>query len=125
MWTSRSSNLPIDTDDLDLAHLYASPKVVLLPRRHTLAEQAEITIQELADEPVVRYAGASADWEAAITLVPVTVTTGIQVPPEVVAVPVIDAPPTEVCLAWRAGRRSPLIRELVETARTTLSTVSS
>jgi DNA-binding transcriptional LysR family regulator/DNA-binding Xre family transcriptional regulator len=151
-------HLPIDSDDLDLAHLYASPKVVLLPRRHTLAEQAEITIQELADEPVVRYAGASADWEAwhnvdprpdgrrprsgptvrnleetvevvatgrAITLVPVTVTTGIQVPPEVVAVPVVDAPPTEVCLAWRTGRRSPLIRELVETARTTLSAVSS
>jgi len=56
-----------------------------------------------------------------ITLVPVTVTTGIQVPPEVVAVPVVDAPPTEVCLAWRAGRRSPMIRELVETARTTLA----
>ena len=55
----------------------------------------------------------------AISFVPACVTAAIQIPPEVIAIPVVDVPPTEVCLAWRADRRSKAIRDLVATARTT------
>jgi DNA-binding transcriptional LysR family regulator len=57
--------------------------------------------------------------ERAISFVPACVTAAIQVPPEVTAIPVVDSPPTEVCLAWKAYRRSKAIRDLVATARTT------
>jgi hypothetical protein len=40
------------------------------------------------------------------------------------AIPVVDVPPTQVCLAWKADRRSPAIRDLVATARATLPTGS-
>ena len=147
-------HLPVDSNDLELVHLYKSPKVALLPRIHGLAGRTEISIRALADDPVVRYAGASAVWEAwqnidprpggkrprsgptvrnieetievvatgrGITFVPVSVVSGIRIPPEVVAVPVVDVPPTEVCLAWKTERRSALIRELVEIAQSTLA----
>lgn len=52
----------------------------------------------------------------AISFVPVSVTAGIQIPPEVTAIPVTDGPPTKVCLAWKATRRSATIRDLVATA---------
>lgn len=55
----------------------------------------------------------------AISFVPACVTVAIRIPPEVIAVPVVDVPPTEVCLAWKADRRSKAIRDLVATARTT------
>jgi DNA-binding transcriptional LysR family regulator len=55
----------------------------------------------------------------AISFVPACVTAAIQIPPEVTAIPVVDIPPTEVCLAWKADRRSKAIRDLVATARAT------
>jgi len=57
----------------------------------------------------------------AISFVPVCVTVAIQIPPEVVAIPVVDVPPTAVCLAWKADRRSAAIRDLVAVARATIS----
>jgi DNA-binding transcriptional LysR family regulator len=56
----------------------------------------------------------------AISFVPASVTAAIQIPPEVTAIPVVDIPPAQVCLAWKADRRSGAIRDLVAIARTTL-----
>ena len=147
-------HLPMADDGLDLAHLYSSPTMVLLPESHRLAERSEIAIREVADDPVVLHRGASPVWEAwntvdprpdgrrprrgptvrnieekievvgtgrAISFIPVSVIAAIQIPPEVTAIPVVDVPPTKVCLAWRADRRSEAIRDLVATARATLS----
>lgn len=45
----------------------------------------------------------------------------MRIPPEVMAIPVIDIPPTDVCLACKADRRSEAIRDLVATALATLA----
>ncbi len=146
-------HLPVDDDGLRLAHLYSTPRLALLPAGHRLAGRSEVTIGELADDPVVPHWGASPVWEAwhnidprpggrsprrgpaarnleekievvgtgrAISFIPASVTAGIQIPPEVTAIPVADIPPAEVCLAWKAGRRSAAIRDLVATAHATL-----
>jgi DNA-binding transcriptional LysR family regulator/DNA-binding Xre family transcriptional regulator len=62
--------------------------------------------------------------ERAISFVPASVTAAVRLPPEVTAVLVADIPPTEVCLAWKADRRSDTIRDLVATAHATLPTGS-
>jgi DNA-binding transcriptional LysR family regulator/DNA-binding Xre family transcriptional regulator len=56
----------------------------------------------------------------AIGFIPASVTAAMLIPPEVTAIPVVDIPPAEVCLAWKAGRRSAAISDLVATARETL-----
>jgi DNA-binding transcriptional LysR family regulator/plasmid maintenance system antidote protein VapI len=145
-------HLPVDEAGLNVASLYSSPMVALLPGSHRLAGRSEIAIRELAVDPVVLHWGASPVWEAwnnvdprpdgrrprrgptvrnleekievvgtgrAISFVPACVTVAIRIPPEVIAVPVVDIAPTEVCLAWKADRRSTAIRDLVATARAT------
>jgi DNA-binding transcriptional LysR family regulator/DNA-binding Xre family transcriptional regulator len=147
-------HLPVDDAGLGLARLYFSPRLALLPFSHRLAGSSEITIRELANDPVVAHWGASPVWDAwhnvdprpdgrsprrgptvrnleekievvgtgrAISFIPASVTAAIKIPPEVTAIPVVDIPPTEVCLAWKAGRRSEAIRDLVATARATLA----
>jgi DNA-binding transcriptional LysR family regulator len=57
--------------------------------------------------------------ERAISFVRACVTAAIRIPPEVTTIPVVDIPPTKVCLAWKANRRSNAIRDLVATARAT------
>jgi DNA-binding transcriptional LysR family regulator/DNA-binding Xre family transcriptional regulator len=56
----------------------------------------------------------------AIGFIAASVTAAMQIPPEVTAIPVVDIPPTVVCLAWKSGQRSAAIRDLVVTARETL-----
>jgi DNA-binding transcriptional LysR family regulator/DNA-binding Xre family transcriptional regulator len=146
-------HLPIDDDELALAPVYTSATVVLLPRNHALAEQSEVSIRQLANDPVIEHWGASPVWEArrtvdprpdgsrprrgptvrnveeaievvgtgrAIDFIPASVVAAIQFPPEVVAIPSVDIAPTEVCLAWRTGRQSGMIRDLVDAAQATL-----
>jgi DNA-binding transcriptional LysR family regulator/DNA-binding Xre family transcriptional regulator len=72
------------------------------------------TVRNLAEKIQVVGTGRAIGFIAA------SVTAAIQIPPEVTAIPVIDIPPTEVCLAWKAGRRSGAIRDLITTARETL-----
>jgi len=147
-------HLPMDDNGLDMAHLYSSPRLALLPGSHKLAGRSQIAIRELSDDPVIQHWGASPLWDAwhnvdprpdgrsplrgptarnleekieavgtgrAIGFVPASVTAAMRIPPEVTAIPVIDIPPTEVCLAWKADRRSEAIRDLVATALATLA----
>jgi DNA-binding transcriptional LysR family regulator len=146
-------HLPMDDNGLDLARLYSSPRLALLPGSHELAGRSQIAIRELANDPVIHHWGASPVWDAwhnvdprpdgrsprrgasarnleekieaagtgrAISFVPASVTAAMRIPPEVTAIPVVDIPPTEVCLAWKADRRSDAIRDLIATALATL-----
>jgi DNA-binding transcriptional LysR family regulator len=53
----------------------------------------------------------------AISFVPDTAAKAVSIPPTVVAIPVRDIPPTEVCLAWKAEHRSDTIRAFADTTR--------
>jgi DNA-binding transcriptional LysR family regulator len=143
-------HLPIDEEGLAVAHLYFA----LLPADHPLAAREEVSINELADDPVILHRRASPIWEAwhntdprpdgrrprpgptvnnieekleqvgagrAISFVPASAAAAITMPPDVAAVPVGDIPPTEVCLAWKAARQSPVIGEFVRVAQVLLS----
>jgi DNA-binding transcriptional LysR family regulator/DNA-binding Xre family transcriptional regulator len=57
-------HLPMDDNGLALAHLYSSPRLALLPGGHQLAGRSELSISELADDPVVTHGGASPLWDA-------------------------------------------------------------
>ncbi len=56
----------------------------------------------------------------AITFVPWTVASALGLQPEVVAVPVEDIPPVQVCLGWSSEGESAEIRAFVEAARLAL-----
>jgi DNA-binding transcriptional LysR family regulator len=55
---------PVDPTDLELLHVRAEPRVAVLPATHRLAGRAEISIDELAHDPVIEQHGASPAWEA-------------------------------------------------------------
>ncbi len=54
----------------------------------------------------------------AISIIPISAAAAIHMPPEVVTIPVVDLPPVEIFLAWKAGHRSEVVAEFEETART-------
>jgi DNA-binding transcriptional LysR family regulator len=54
----------------------------------------------------------------AISFVPASVAAAVHMPPDVVAVPLADAPATEVCLAWKAEREWEAILSLADAAKT-------
>jgi DNA-binding transcriptional LysR family regulator len=53
----------------------------------------------------------------AISIVPRSAAAAMHMPPEVAAIPVVDLPPVEICLAWKAGHQSDLIAAFAATAR--------
>jgi DNA-binding transcriptional LysR family regulator len=139
-------HLPIDRDELELLPVRTEPRVAVLPATHRLAGAAEISIADLADEPVIIQNGASDAWQAfhnvdprpdgrrpragprvdnieeklqqvaagrAISFLPASAAATV-VQPGVVYVPVTDIPPIEICLAWPAGRESPLVADFAD-----------
>ncbi|WP_055547525.1 LysR family transcriptional regulator [Streptomyces sp. NBRC 110028] len=56
--------LPIPADGLDLAVLYAEPRVLLVPASHRLAGKESVTTADISAEPLVGCVGAGADWTA-------------------------------------------------------------
>jgi DNA-binding transcriptional LysR family regulator len=57
----------------------------------------------------------------AISFVPGSVAAAVQMPSDVVAIPLVDIPPVEICLAWKVDRHSTTIAAFAETARTVLT----
>jgi DNA-binding transcriptional LysR family regulator len=57
----------------------------------------------------------------AISFVPNSVASAVHMPVDVVAIPVVDLPPTEVYLAFKTARRSSMVDAFVDTARTVLA----
>lgn len=56
--------LPLDGEGLCVEALREEPRVVLLPADHPLADKEELSILDVADEPVVRHVGPPAAWDA-------------------------------------------------------------
>jgi DNA-binding transcriptional LysR family regulator len=52
---------PFPTDQLRVTILYEEPRVLLVPKAHRLAGQESVTLDDFADEPLVRYADAAYD----------------------------------------------------------------
>jgi DNA-binding transcriptional LysR family regulator len=57
-------HLPIDDQGLELVPVRSVSKVAVLPVGHPLAGESEISIADVADDPVITHRGASPGWEA-------------------------------------------------------------
>jgi DNA-binding transcriptional LysR family regulator len=128
-------HLPYDDPSrFDYAELLAQAQVAILRRDHRLAGRVSLTLSDLDGEPFPRWPGTPAgsgvgpqvrDSAQLLHLIALGVT--IAVLPEaaatwlsedLAAIPVIDAPPTTVALAWSAGSRSRPLATFVRSAIT-------
>ncbi|WP_217555161.1 LysR family transcriptional regulator [Streptomyces sp. GbtcB6] len=122
--------LPVREEGLELRPLYSEPRVAMLPDRHRLAGKQEISLADLDGEQWLRYNDPrpgdlplrtiEEKFECvaagtAITMVPRSAAEQYS-RPDIVYVPVVDAEPDRVLLAWAAGRRSPLVAAFAEAA---------
>jgi DNA-binding transcriptional LysR family regulator len=57
-------NLPVEEQGLALVPSYNEHRVAAVAATHPLAGRTEVSIMELAEEPVILHHGASAVWEA-------------------------------------------------------------
>jgi DNA-binding transcriptional LysR family regulator len=57
-------HLPVDDQGLDLVLVRAEPRVAVLPMSHPAAAKREISIAELAEDPVIIQRGATPSWQA-------------------------------------------------------------
>jgi DNA-binding transcriptional LysR family regulator len=103
----------------------------MLPTEHRLAGKQELALADLEGEPWLRYSDPrpgdlpirtveekfeSVAAGAGITLVPESVAEQYS-RPDIAYVPVRDAEPDQVFLAWEAGRRSALIADFARIAQ--------
>ncbi|WP_067566233.1 LysR family transcriptional regulator [Nocardia acidivorans] len=128
-------------DDLDgLAHetLHTEERVVIVPAGHRLAAGDSVRLSELSGETLPRWKGIPggdgtgpevADAVQLFHMITLGRMIGVlprslveSVPPGLVCVPVTDAPPSSLVLAWNEHDRRPLVASFVAAA---LSTVSS
>ncbi|MBW8794857.1 MAG: LysR family transcriptional regulator [Streptomyces sp.] len=122
--------LPVREAGLELRPLYSEPRVAMLPDRHRLAGKQEISLSDLDGERWLRYNDPrpgdlplrtiEEKFECvaagtAITMVPRSAAEQYS-RSDIVYVPVVDAEPDRVLLAWAAGRRSPLVAAFAEAA---------
>ncbi len=142
--------LPIDQHGLQVRPLFQDPRVVVLPAGHHLADKQSVTIADLAAEHLLQDPDAVPEWrdvalemregnrtevppiyqveeklelvaaEAGVCVIPLS-TARFCTRPDVIPVPIDDIGPNQVCLAWMATRRSPLIRDFVEVASDALA----
>ncbi|RSN19893.1 LysR family transcriptional regulator [Amycolatopsis sp. WAC 01416] len=54
--------LPIPAEELDLAALYAEPRVLLVTSSHRLAGKESVSAADIAAEPLVGCTGMGSDW---------------------------------------------------------------
>ncbi|KOV62253.1 LysR family transcriptional regulator [Streptomyces sp. MMG1121] len=121
---------PVREDGLQLRPLYSETRVAMLPGDHRLAGKQELSLADLDGERWLRYADPR-PGELPIRTIEekfecVAAGTGITLVPRSVAeqysrpdigyVPVTDAEPDQVLLAWAAGRASALITAFAEAA---------
>jgi DNA-binding transcriptional LysR family regulator len=135
--------LPIDERGLRVLPMYTEPRVVVLPAEHRLAGKNSITAADLLGEPVVWHNSmtlfpghapqpASGHRVTSVEdkLEQVAAGRGISVLPASAAayynrpdiryVPVPELPPDQVCLAYVARPRSPLVTAFTRAAQRTL-----
>jgi DNA-binding transcriptional LysR family regulator len=142
--------LPIDQHGLQVRPLFQEPRVVVLPAGHHLADRQSVTIADLAAEHLLQDPDAVPEWRdvalemregnrtevppiyqveeklelvaagAGVCVIPLS-TARFYTRPDVIPVPINDIGPNQVCLAWMATRRSPLIRDFVAVAADVLA----
>jgi DNA-binding transcriptional LysR family regulator len=137
--------LPVDQRGLRIQPLLTEPRVAVLPDEHRLAGKAAVSIADLADEHLLQDPDAVPEWRdiaaelrdrdrraapvfrtveeklehvaagQGIVLLPLS-TADFYTRPGVSYSQVTDIPPNQVCLAWDAARRSPLIQDFAAIA---------
>jgi DNA-binding transcriptional LysR family regulator len=130
--------LPFD-DPAGLAHetLLVEDRVALLPRSHRLASRARLTLGDLAGEPLPRWRGAGwtgtpegavpgpeiTDGPEMVQLVRLGRTLALlprslaePAHPDLVVLPVADAPRSALVIAWAEHDRRPLVAGFVRAA---------
>jgi DNA-binding transcriptional LysR family regulator len=55
---------PFATDGLQITVLYDEPRVLIVPTTHRLAGKQSVSLEDFADEPLVRYPGTDTAWSA-------------------------------------------------------------
>jgi hypothetical protein len=132
--------LPVDRTVLSAIPLYTETTVVVVPKEHRLAEAAELAVGDLAEEIVLHPLDDVLEWEDrpgvpakerpattadAVQLVAAGI--GVLVVPQSLARlhhrkdltyrPVIDAPQSQVALAWPEDRTTDLVEEFIGIVR--------
>lgn len=140
--------MPIDTVGLHTEYLFSEPRLAAVPLGHRLADRDGVRLAELAGENMLQHPSGIPEWQGILAdrtedapdltgmdfysveekLEAVAAGRGISVLPESTAryynrpdiayLPITDIPDNEIRLAWAANRRSPLIAEFAELART-------
>ncbi|MEV6645673.1 LysR substrate-binding domain-containing protein [Amycolatopsis sp. NPDC051371] len=138
--------LPVDRQGLSLRPLFAEPRVAVVRADHRLAGKESVLVGDLADEHLLNDPDAVPEWRdvavelrdgtaprwrgfrsveeklehvaagRGIAVIPRS-TSEYYTRPDVAHVPIEDLPPNEVCLAWVAARRSPLVHAFAEILR--------
>jgi DNA-binding transcriptional LysR family regulator len=142
--------LPVMQRGLRVERLFSEPRMVMLPIEHRLAGKDEVSITDFADEHLLQDPDAVPEWRdiatelrqrfaqrarphlrtveeklehvasgQGISILPAS-TAGFYRRPDVTGVHVADLAPNQVCLAWQSGRRSKLVNEFAELARSHL-----
>jgi DNA-binding transcriptional LysR family regulator len=148
------TRLPFPTDGAQVTVLYEEPRVLVLPIGHRLAGKASVTLDDIADEPLVRVADPA--WNAYWRIDPrpdgrpapdgpladaledkfELVASGQALAitalpragalrPDVTAIPLHGVEPAHVVLATRAEDRSRLVAAFRKLARTFLKASGS
>ncbi|SOD65768.1 DNA-binding transcriptional regulator, LysR family [Streptomyces sp. 1222.2] len=137
--------LPLAADDLLTTPLYEEPRMLAVPRGHPLADRISVTAQELAGEEAAPCAFETADWTSyrilgtgvppiesyedklelvasgrAVAVLPVGDRRS-SLRPDLVTVPIEDAPPSQVVLVSRKGDPNPMIGNLRLAAKAVLT----
>ena len=113
--------LPIDRDGLHVIPLYEEQPVVVVPKDHPLAEFDEVSLHDLAGEPILPdpESADAADrtaWAGGLWLTPQSVAR-TQSRKDLAILPLTDAETTTIGLAWRVGDDNPLIEEFIGIVR--------
>ncbi|MGI5130159.1 LysR family transcriptional regulator [Pseudonocardia sp. CA-107938] len=137
--------LPIDRSGLVLRPLFTEPRLVAMAAEHRLAAKESLAIADLADEHLLQEPDSVPEWRDVATELctgrarPVPAFTSVEeklehvaagagiivIPrsatayytrPDIVAVPVPELDPHQVCLAWPRGRHDALLAEFVDLA---------
>lgn len=112
--------LPVDTEGLHAIPLYDEAPVAWMSKDFLLAALDEVTAEDLADVRVIEDAEPEsielASYSAAVLRVPMSIArSGSR--RDMVYLPVVDAPPTTVALAWRADNELEWIDEFIGVVR--------
>ena len=114
--------LPVDRQGLHLIPLYSAVPVAVVAREHQNAERESLTLSEVSEELLdlpgltVKEAIEVVGGGVGVVVVPMSVAR-LYHRKDVVAVPVADAPRTQVALAWPEGTEDPRVEEFIGVVR--------